>query len=141
MRSERSRIMPAHAILQRVRLTLARSKEFPEGSSQYGYELIAPLDHEGYLDIETWKLRRADCTVRHFAEGQDDQFGMLVHKAGGRDHAHWVFDYDSKAADDDEAGFMFGSHRFIRGEYVSVRGSDGKTLTFAVSAVEPLVPA
>jgi hypothetical protein len=133
--------MPAHSVLRRIRLTLARSKEFPEGSSHYGYELIAPIDDEGYLDVEAWKLKRADCTVRHFAEGDDDQFGMLVHKAGGRDHGRWVFDYDSTTVDDDEAGFMFGSHRFAKGEYVSVRGGDGRTLTFAVAAVEPLVPA
>lgn len=133
--------MPAHAILNRIHLTLARSKDFPEGSSTYGYDIIAPVDYDGYLDLEAWKLNRADCTVRHFAEGKDDQFGMLVHKAGGKDHARWVFDYDVRNVDDDEAGFMFGTHRFVKGEYVSVRGSDGKTLTFAVSAVEPLVPA
>ena len=133
--------MPAHPVLQRIRLTLARSKEFPEGSSHYGYELIAPLDGEGYLDVENWKVHRADCTVRHFAEGKDDQFGMLVHKPGGKDHARWVFDYDVKDASDDEAGFSFGTHRFAKGEYVSIRGTDGKLLTFAISAVEPLVPA
>ena len=133
--------MLAQSHLNRIRLTLARSKEFPEGSYHYGYEIIAPLDHDGYLDVEQWKSRRADCTVRHFAEGKDDQFGMLVHKAGGKDHARWVFDYDAKDVDDDEAGFMFGTHRFVTGEYVSVRGNEGKILTFAVSAVEPLVAA
>jgi hypothetical protein len=133
--------MAAQSILRRIRLILARSKEFPEGSFRYGYEIIAPLDHDGYLDLENWKLHRADCTVRHFADGRDDEFGMLVHKAGGKEHARWVVDYDTKAVDDDEAGVMFSIHRFVRGEYVSVRGSDGKTLTFTVSAVEPLVPA
>jgi hypothetical protein len=133
--------MLAQSILQRIRLTLARSKEYPEGSSRYGYEIIVPLDSEGYLDSDAWKQKRADCTVRHFAEGRDDQFGMLVHKPGGKDHARWVVDYDTKALDDDEAGFMFGTHRFVKGEYVSVRGSDGKTSTFAISAVEPLVVA
>jgi hypothetical protein len=133
--------MPAQSILQRIRLTLARSKEHPEGSSHYGYEIIAPLDYDGYLDADAWKQQRADCTVRHFAQDRDDEFGMLVHKAGGKDHARWVVDYDEKALDDDEAGFMFGTHRFVKGEYVSVRGADGKTSTFAISAVEPLVVA
>ena len=133
--------MPVPTVLRRIRLILARSKEYPEGSFRYGYEIIAPLDQDGYLDADAWKQKRADCTVRHFAEGRDDEFGMLVHKAGGKDHARWVVDYDEKALDDDEAGFMFGTHRFVKGEYVSVRGSDGKTSTFAISAVEPLVPA
>jgi hypothetical protein len=66
---------------------------------------------------------------------------MLVHKAGGKDHARWVIDYDTRAVEDDEAGFMFSTHRFVKGEYVSVRGSDGKTSTFAISAVQPLILA
>jgi hypothetical protein len=29
---------------KRIRLELARSKEFPEGSATHGYEFVAPLD-------------------------------------------------------------------------------------------------
>jgi hypothetical protein len=31
-------------ILKRIRLELARSKEFPMGSANHGYEFVAPLD-------------------------------------------------------------------------------------------------
>jgi len=31
-------------VLKRIRLNLARSKEFPVGSDQHGYEFVAPLD-------------------------------------------------------------------------------------------------
>ena len=130
--------MPTHATLNRIRLTLARSKDFPEGSLHHGYELIAPLDYEGHIDPEGWKQSRADCTVRHFSGGQEDQFGMLVHKAGGAEHARWVVDYDESQAEDDEAGVMFGRHVFVPGEYVSLRKSDGRMMTFAVAAVEPM---
>ena len=32
---------------KRIRLNLARSKEFPQGSSRHGYEFVAPLDANG----------------------------------------------------------------------------------------------
>jgi hypothetical protein len=35
--------------LKRIRLNLARSKEFPSGSRRYGYELVAPLDEFGHV--------------------------------------------------------------------------------------------
>lgn len=124
--------------LKRIKLTLARSKEFPEGSRHYGYEFVAPLDASDRIDVGAWKQKRADCTVRHFALGHDDTTGMLVHKAGGRQHVEWVFDYDFDQTDDDETGFLFGSHHFRPGEYVSIRSGDGKLATFAVASVEPL---
>jgi len=30
--------------LKRIRLELARSKEFPDGSTAHGYEFVAPVD-------------------------------------------------------------------------------------------------
>lgn len=130
--------MTAHAAeLKRIRLTLARSKEFPEGSAQFGYEFIAPLDTSGRIGLAAWKKNRADCTVRHFAVDQEDQTGMLVHKAGGAS-GRWIFDYDVSEAADDEAGFHFENHAFVPGEYVSVRDPRGTTHTFAVASVKPL---
>jgi hypothetical protein len=35
------------ADLSRILLNLARSREFPEGSSRHGYDFIPPLDAEG----------------------------------------------------------------------------------------------
>ena len=31
-------------VLKRIRLHLARSKDFPSGSAHHGYEFVAPLD-------------------------------------------------------------------------------------------------
>lgn len=124
------------ANLKRIHMTLARSKEFPDGSSAYGYDLIAPLDEHGHIDVATWKKDRADCTVRHFQPGQAETFGMLVHKRGGNERGRWVFDYDIAQTSDDEAGYMFGSHKFVPGEYVSVADGEGKVHTFRVDWVE-----
>jgi hypothetical protein len=37
-------------VLKRIRLELARSKEFPVGSANHGYEFVAPLDNNGHID-------------------------------------------------------------------------------------------
>ena len=121
---------------KRIRLQLARSKEFPDGSSQRGYEFVAPLDGEGHIDPALWKEHRTRCHVRRFWNGEDDRHGRLVHKPGGAEHARWVFDYDADRVDDDEAGYRFGSHVFKPGEYVSISEDDGDVHTFRVMAIE-----
>ena len=37
-------------VLKRIRLELARSKEFPMGSANHGYEFVASLDSKGHID-------------------------------------------------------------------------------------------
>jgi hypothetical protein len=123
-------------VLKRVRLHLARSKDFPEGSSRHGYEFVAPIDANGHIDANLWKVHRDHCRVRRFWNGEDEQIGRLVHKPGGPEHARWVFDYDEKRVDDDEAGYRFGTHAFVPGEYVSIREDDGDVHTFRVVSVE-----
>lgn len=121
--------------LKRISLTLARSKDFPNGSSQIGYDLIAPLDSNGHIDLPAWKKHRAACSVRHFSPAQDDKTGVLVHKAGGAEHGRWVLDYNVARDDDDEAGFLFGHHAFLPGEYVSITDAEGIMHTFMVKSV------
>jgi hypothetical protein len=121
---------------KRIRLNLARSKEFPQGSERHGYEFVAPLDDKGHIDVALWRANREHCGVRRFWEGEEDEHGFLVHKPGGPEQARWVFDYDATAEDDDEAGYRFGIHAFRPGEYVSIRNEDGETHTFQVVSVE-----
>ncbi len=120
---------------KRIRINLARSKEFPAGSSRHGYEFVAPLDAKGHIDADLWRAHREHCGVRRFW-GDEEELGKLVHKPGGSEHARWIFDYDDTAEDDDEAGYRFGAHAFQPGEYVSIRDEDGETHTFHVISVE-----
>ena len=46
--------MPLPHALKRIRLELARSKEFPMGSANHGYEFVAPLDSKGHIDPHLW---------------------------------------------------------------------------------------
>jgi hypothetical protein len=127
--------MDMTATLKRIALTLARSKDFPNGSNQIGYDLVAPLDTDGHIDLAAWKAHRTSCVVRHFSPREDDKTGLLVHKAGGAEHGRWVFDYNVARDDDDEAGFMFGHHAFLPGEYVSISDAGGSMHTFVVKSV------
>jgi hypothetical protein len=120
---------------KRIRLNLARSKDFPAGSANHGYELIAPLDAEGHIDIALWKTHRDQCQVRRFWGRDPEQLGLLTHKPGGSEHARWVFDYDQTRNDDDETGYRFGAHRFVAGEYLTLRDHTADH-TFRIISVE-----
>jgi hypothetical protein len=128
------RMSPLPHALKRIRLHLARSRQFPEGSARHGYEFVAPLDRSGHIDVEMWKQYREHCGVRRFW-GDDVDNGKLVHHPGSKGGV-WMFDY-REGEDDDEAGYRFASHPFLPGEYVSIRGEDGDMHTFKVALVEP----
>lgn len=117
--------------LKRVVLHLARTKDFPQGSSEHGYEFIAPISADGHLDAEAWKHHRESCRVRRFWLHEDDEVGHLVHRPGGS----WAFRYDVAGNDDDEAGYRFGAHTFHVGEYISLKDEDGDMLTYTVASV------
>ncbi len=127
---------PLHE-LKRIRLQLARSKEFPSGSARHGYEIVAPLDDQGHIDAEEWNRQRAACQVRRFWGAEGDEIGHLVHKPGGAEHARWMLHYGGVSDWDEEAGYRFGAHKFSVGEYVSIRGHDDELHTFVVAATEP----
>jgi hypothetical protein len=120
-------------MLNRIRLNLARSKEFPEGSAHHGYEFVAPLSDDGRIDAEAFEAEPDKCTVRRFWDDEADEVGHLVKGETG-----WAFRYDvAGEEDDEETGFRFDQHVFRTGEYVSVREHDGVLRTFQVISVRP----
>lgn len=121
--------------LNKIRLELARSHDFPEGSNERGYEFVAPLDGDGHIDAQGWRDARDRCRVRRFWQGEEPELGHLVHKPGGA----WAFHYDIHGdQNDDETGYRFASHAFAPGEYVSIREHDDTLQTFLVVAVQAL---
>ena len=76
-------------VLKRIRLELARSRGFPAGSANHGYEFVAPLDSKGHIDPHLWQKYREHCGVRRFWSGADEEIGRLTHKPGGVEHARW----------------------------------------------------
>lgn len=116
--------------LKTIRLELARTKDFPEGSHRHGYELVAPLDEDGHLDVEEWRRHRKKCTVYRFWLGDDDERGYLVHIR----NQSWAFSY-APGEEDDEPIFRFEAHPFREGEYISITEHDGVTRPFKVVSV------
>ncbi|MCC7272560.1 MAG: hypothetical protein IT561_07825 [Alphaproteobacteria bacterium] len=120
-------------MLRRIRLELARTKDFPEGSTHHGYEFVAPLTADHHLDAELWKKNRQVCTVHRFWPGEGDATGQLVRTRAG----HWAFSYEA-GAEDDEPIHRLEDHRFVEGEYVGIREHDGQTRPFKVTSIRPV---
>lgn len=119
--------------LYRVRVTLARNSQFPEGSPTRGYDFIVPLTEAGTLDPAAWKVHSKDCLVHRFWEGEAPQHGLLMHKG-----QHWFIDYDLKTQGDEEPFYRLASHAIEEGNYVSITEQDGAMHTFHIVSVKPL---
>ena len=124
-----ARIMSHAAQLRRIRLELARTPEFPDGSREHGYEFIAPLTDDSLIDARAWRDAKSLCRVSRFA-GEETETGTLHHVGGG-----WRFDYDGKTRDDDEPFFKLDRHPLTPGAYVSITEHDGKMRPFKVVSV------
>jgi hypothetical protein len=122
----------------RIRMHLARTPDFPDGSSLHGYVVVAPIDGQDHIDLPAWRANRKNCTVTRHWGREAEAHGYLVHRPGGQERATWGFDYDALSDEDDEAGYRFGDHAFREGEYVSIRDHDGVMKPFRIVEVERL---
>lgn len=121
--------------MKKIRIELARDRDFPEGSRNHGYEFTAPLNAEDRIDIDDWRKLRERCRVRRFWGDELDEIGHLVRKPGGS----WAFHYDLHGdEEDDETGYRFADHAFRLGEYVSLREHDDELRTFRIVSVTDL---
>ncbi len=114
----------------KVRLELARTPQYPQGSSSHGYELIVPLDADGHLDEHIWRSDKKQAVVRRFWPDQEGQQGNLIHTR----HRTWAFSYEP-GEDDDTPIFHLENHLFRHGEYISVKEQDGETMPYRVISV------
>ncbi|MCP4330711.1 MAG: hypothetical protein GY791_20140 [Alphaproteobacteria bacterium] len=117
--------------LKQIRLELARTKDYPEGSSSHGYEFVAPLDDDGQLNFDEWSKYNQVCTVRRFWDGEDDEHGLLLRTRGRR----WMFSYEP-GDEDDEPIFKFDRHSFVVGEYMSITEHDGIARPFRIVSID-----
>jgi hypothetical protein len=109
-----------------VRLELARTPEFPEGSASRAYMLRVPLDSAGLIDEAALAKRPAMATVRRFWPNEPDQTGYLIRKGGG-----WAFSY-ALGDEDDENVHHLQAHPLRLGDYVTVTEADGESYPFRV---------
>jgi hypothetical protein len=120
--------------LMKIHLNLGRTDGFPYGSSQHGYEFVAPLTKDNRIDLNAWRQLKARCRVVRFWGGEPEEQGTLRHVGRG-----WRFDYDSKKSEDDEPFFKLDKHPLLPGAYVSITEHDGVQRPFRVVAVTPAV--
>ena len=118
--------------LMLITLELGRTRDYPDGSPQYGYEFIAPLDRQDHIDAAAWATAKQHCSVRCFRPGQDDRMGFLRHVGHG-----WRFDYDKGRSDDDEPFFKLDRHVVTPGLYLTLTEEDGVQRPFKIVSVMP----
>jgi len=124
---------PAHAKLSYIRLELARTPEFPQGSPDHAYEFTAPLTKNAHVDAAAWKTVKDRCEVTRIWGGEPAQTGRLRHVGSG-----WRFDYNPADDADDEPFFKLDQHQFTLGSYVSITEQDGQQRPFRVVSVVPI---
>lgn len=109
-----------------IRLELARTPEFPQGSAAHAYVLRLPIDDNGFL--EKTALRHPDQrpTVLRFWPREADREGVIIPRGRG-----WVFSY-APGEDDDEALFHLENHAISVGQYLTITEADGEKLPFKV---------
>jgi hypothetical protein len=117
---------------KRIRLTLARSREHPDGSNRHGYEIVLPLKPDGTLDQTTLDRTPELCSVHRFWEGEGDALGRLKRERGG----NWVIVYDP-GGPAEEPIHHFARHRLVAGEYLSTHDHNGTEHVFRVVSVRP----
>ena len=115
-----------------IRLELARTREFPEGSATRVYLLRLPTDESGLIDEAAICDTPARATVRRFWPNEPDRAGYVIRTPRG-----WAFSY-RRGEDDDEAIFHLETHPMRTGEYVTLTEPDGRRLPFRIASVTEL---
>lgn len=118
-----------------IRLELARSPEFPEGSAAHAYQLRVPLDGHAIADSGALRAHPERAEVLRIWPDEPDQHGYLFHRG-----KRWIFSYAPGEADD-EPVFHLETHPLRLGEYVTVTERDGKPLCFRITRCEALAEA
>lgn len=113
-----------------IRLELARTGEFPQGSASRVYLLRLPLGEGGLIDETALRKAPAMATVRRFWPNEPDMAGYVIRTPRG-----WAFSYEL-GEDDDEAVFHLETHTLRVGEYLTLTEPDGRQLPFRVASVE-----
>ena len=113
-----------------IRLELARTEEFPEGSASRAYLLRLPIDQSGLIDEVELRACPARATVRRFWPNEADMAGYVIRTPGG-----WAFSY-RVGDEDDESIFHLETHPIRVGEYITLTEPDGRRLPFRVASVE-----
>ncbi len=105
--------------LTRIRMELARTDGFPEGSRAHGYEFVAPLTADGISTSRNGTRRRTNAPSA--GSGAATRTSSASCAISGRAGASTT---TPATRDDDEPFFKLDRHALTEGSYVSVTEHD-----------------
>lgn len=114
-----------------IRLELARTEDFPNGSAARSYVLRLPLRPDGLINEQEYRTQPELATARRFWPNEPDRRGYLLRKPEG-----WVLSY-APGEEDDERIFRLDAHAIRPGSYLTLTESDGARLPFLVKGLAP----
>jgi hypothetical protein len=117
---------------KKIRLELARTSEFPEGSPSRAYFLRLPVKDDGLIDEAALRATPERATARRFWPNERDLSGYVVPTRQG-----WAISY-ALGEDDDEKVFHLETHPLQVGNYLTLTEPDGHRVPFKVASLEPL---
>jgi hypothetical protein len=121
-----------HSDWKIIRLELARTPEFPEGSPSHAILLRLPLNGDALIDGSEVARNPAMATVIRSWPDQPDQHGYVI-----RSGTKWAFSY-AIGEEDDENLFHLEEHPLREGEYLTLTEPDGERLPFRVARISAI---
>lgn len=115
-----------------IRLELARTPDFPQGSANRTYLLRLPLDEGGLIDERALNHAPALATVHRYWPNEPDIFGYVIQTPQG-----WAISYEP-GEQDNETVFHLETHPMREGNYITLTEPDGRRLPFRVASVRPM---
>lgn len=112
-----------------VRLELARTPGYPEGSPEHAFLVRLPIGENGAVQADLLKQPLMQPSVRRIWPGESEKTGVIIPKDDG-----WVFSYEP-GDDDDEPLFRLNDHKLKMGDYLTIF-EQGEALPFKVVCVE-----
>ena len=109
-----------------IRLELARTPDFPEGSTHHAYLMRVPLNAGGIIDASACEQGREQPRIRRMWPDEYDRLGFIIQKPDG-----WAFTYTPGQAED-EGLCRLETDAIRPGGYLSITEADGKRLPFRV---------
>lgn len=117
-----------------IRLELARTHDFPEGSTARQYLLTLPLDDDDRIDAAAIEAEPARATVRRIWDGEPDRHGYVIRTERG-----WALSY-ALGEEDDEPIFHLETHPIRIGEYLTLTENEGEVQPFRIAECDEAQP-
>lgn len=108
-----------------IRLELARTESFPQGSAGRAFLLHVPVDAEGFIDPAALHQSPTQAIVRRFWPSEPDQVGRIE-----RAHEDWVL--CCRAGKAGETIFRLDAEPLLLGRNVMIQAPDGVRMPFRV---------